>query len=100
MFEYERTAFGDTERHWRWSNYFSFTVFPADNFSIVSTSYFQPVFTNFSDYRISSQNAIYFKMTTRLSFKTAFNYNYDSTPVMGVPKEQYNLSSGIVYNFK
>ena len=99
MYEHEITSLNTEEQHWRWSNYFSFTIVPVNYFSIVSTTYYQPVFSHFSDFRIASQNALIFKIDKHLSFKTAFNYYFDSTPVLGVPKEQYNLNSGILYAF-
>ena len=99
MYEHEITSLNTDEQHWRWSNYFSFTIMPVNYFSIISTTYYQPVFSYFSDYRIASQNALIFKIDKHLSFKTAFNYYFDSTPVEGVPKEQYNLNSGILYAF-
>ena len=99
MYEFEKTSLQTEEQHWRWSNYFSFTIIPVNYFSIVSTTYYQPVFSNFSDYRIASQNTLIFKIDKHLSFKTAFNYYFDSTPVLGVPQEQYNLNSGILYAF-
>ena len=97
MYEYEKTSILDIETYWRWSNYISFSLFPNKNTSIVSTTYYQPVFSDFSNFRISSQNAVYFKITTHLAFKTGFNYNYDSHPVFSVPKIQYNLNTGLVY---
>ncbi len=100
MYEYEQSVINTIEKLWRWSNYFSFSIYPNKAFSFVSTTYYQPAFKSFGDYRMSSQNALFFNVTGHLSFKTAFNYNYDSTPVSGVPKVQYALSSGLVYNFK
>ena len=99
MYEQEKTTLQTLEEHWRWSNYFSISILPNDHFSLVSTTYYQPVFSTFSDYRIASQNALIFKIDKHLSFKTAFNYYFDSTPVQGVPKEQYDLNSGILYAF-
>ncbi len=97
MYEYEKTLIHDIESYWRWSNYISFSLFPNKTTSIISTTYYQPVFSDFSNFRLSSQNAIYFKIGTHLAFKTGFNYNYDSHPVPSVPKTQYNLSTGLVY---
>lgn len=99
MYELEKTSLNTKEQHWRWSNYFSFSIYPNEHFSIISTTYFQPVFDNFSDYRTASQNVLIFKIDKHLSFKTAFNYYFDTTPVTGVPKEQYDLNSGILYAF-
>ncbi len=99
MFEHEETTLDTTQELWRWSNYFSFTIIPNDHVSLVSTTYYQPAFSDFSDYRIASQNTLYFNISKHLSFKTAFNYTYDSSPVINIPKTQYNLISGVIYAF-
>ncbi len=99
MFEYEQTTSNKIIKLWRWSNYVSFTFSPNKLFSLVSTTYYQPVFVHFKDFRISSQNSLMFKMTDHLSFKTSFIYNFDNKPVSGIPKEQYNLTSGALYQF-
>ena len=100
MFEHEETTMQTTQDLWRWSNYFSFSWYPAKTLSLVSTTYYQPAFSDFSDYRIFSQNSLYFLVSMHLSFKTGFNFNFDSTPVAGVPDTQYSLTSGLVYVFK
>ncbi len=99
MFEHEIQSDRAVFDLWRWSNYFSFSIKPNDSFSFVSTTYYQPAFENFGDYRISSQNNLITKITKNFAFNTGFNLNYDTSPVAGVPKLQYNLVSGILYKF-
>ena len=99
MFEHEIQTDRMVYDLWRWSNYFSLSINPKDNFSFVSTTYYQPAFENFGDYRISSQNNFITKITKSFAFNTGFNLNYDNRPIAGVPKLQYHLVSGIVYNF-
>jgi len=100
MFEHEETTTSISQDLWRWSNYFSFSWYPTTTFSVVSTTYYQPAFSDFSDYRVYSQNSLYFLVSKHVSFKTGFNFNYDSIPVPDVPDTQYSLSSGLIYAFK
>ncbi|MCH2034055.1 MAG: DUF481 domain-containing protein [Tenacibaculum sp.] len=101
MYEHENinSTIEDNNRDWRNSTYFSMSLYPKKNISIVSTTYFQPRFDMFSDFRISSQNTIAFEIFKKLMFTTNFTYQYDEFPVIGVPKEQYRLTNGLLYSF-
>jgi len=100
MYEIEKSTLSSIEsKLWRSSTYFSFSLYPTKTFSIISTTYYQPALADFGDYRISSTNSLYFKISKKLAFKSSFVYNYDAAPVLGIPKTQYNLNSGIVYAF-
>ena len=102
MYEHEQSL-GNTvpiQNLFRWSNYFSTSLYPTKNFTFISTTYYQPALQSFSDYRILSQNTMAFLISTRLSFKTAFNIQYDSDPVPGIPNMQYGLTSGLIYFLK
>ena len=84
----------------RWSNYFSTSLYPSPTFTFISTTYYQPAITEFSDYRLLSQNSLIFLVSKRISFKTSFNIQYDSSPVPGIPNLQYGLASGLIYIIK
>lgn len=101
MYEHENinSTIEDNNRDWRNSTYFSMSLYPKKNISIVSTTYFQPRFDMLSDFRISSQNTIAFEIFKKLMFTTNFTYQYDELPVIGVPKEQYRLTNGLLYSF-
>ncbi len=100
MYEYEKDFVSTTAAQLvRSTSYFSFSIYPTSSVSMVSTTYFQPAISHFSDYRLSTQNSLFFHLTKKMSFKTSFNLAYDTMPIVGVPKMQYNLSSGLVYAF-
>src|SRR5690554_1682438 len=83
----------------RGSAYFSFSLYPKDNISIISTTYYQPRLDHFKDYRVSSQTSLLIKMFKNLAFKTTYTFIYDEFPAVGIPTSQYNFSSGIAYTF-
>jgi hypothetical protein len=101
MYEYEREAVKPPVIHKdvRSSNYFSFTYMPSSIFNLVFTTFYQPLFSNFSDYRIFNETILNIKATKHFSIITAFNYLYDAFPVQGVPKVNYTISNGFSYTF-
>jgi putative salt-induced outer membrane protein YdiY len=98
MYEYEISTSQLTQELFRWSNYFSLSLYPTENVRFISTTYYQPAFSGFSDYRILSQNSLYFIISEHMRFKTSFNYSYDNCPEINVPKTQYSLLSGLVFD--
>ncbi|SDS07751.1 Protein of unknown function, DUF481 [Formosa sp. Hel1_31_208] len=103
MYEYERASNAVVERTQkdvRASAYLSFSLYPTETISIISTSYYQPKLEAFSDYRLSSNTSILFTIYKDLAFKTNFNYFYDAFPVSSaIPKTQFELTNGLLYSF-
>jgi len=104
MYEYEEATnvvMGDRiRRDFRGSAYLSFSLYPTENLSIISTSYYQPRIDKLGDYRLSSNSSILFQIMKNLAFKTNFNFFYDAFPVSpAIPKTQYELTNGILYSF-
>lgn len=101
MFEHEEASDNtiDILRDFRGSAYFSCSIYPLDNISVVSTTYYQPLLKQFSDFRISNETSLGIKVFKNLHYKTTFTYQYDASPIIGIPKTQYELSNGIVYTF-
>ena len=103
MYEYEKASevISDREqKDFRGSAYLSFSLYPTENISIISTSYYQPKLDACRDYRFSSNTSVLFEIFKDLAFKTNFNYNYDAFPVSSnIPKTQFELTNGILYMF-
>lgn len=101
MYEYEKlnSSVEEINKDWRSSSYFSWSLFPKKNISIVSTTYYQPRFDLLSDFRISSQTTLALGIFKNLAFTTNFTYQYDELPAIGIPKEQYRLTNGLMYTF-
>lgn len=101
MFEHEEASGEAIEilRDFRGSAYFSCSLYPFENISLISTTYYQPLLKQFSDFRISNETSIGIKVLENLQFKTTFTYNFDASPIIGIPKTQYELTNGIVYTF-
>ena len=82
----------------RSSSYFTFTWIPHKTFEIISTSFFQPLFKKFSDYRILNQLSLKSKITQHFSLSVKWNYLHDRFPAGDAPRTTYNLSTGIDFD--
>lgn len=101
MYEHEEANNPSTKilRDFRGSTYFSFSIYPLENLSIVSTTYYQPLLKQFSDYRVSNETSVAFRILENLAFKTSFIYSFDAVPILNIPKVQYELTNGLIYSF-
>ncbi len=102
MYEYEKASEIEEipeQEAIRGSAYISFSMYPTEYLSIISTSYYQPKLDTFSDFRLSTDTSVLFKIIKTLAFKTTFTYSYDAFPVVTIPKTQYELTNGLLYTF-
>ncbi len=103
MFEYDEEVFGDDfeeyHRDHRLSTYFSFNVQPHPNVRISGTTYFQPVLTDLSDLRISSQTSLNFDISSHWAFSSAFSITFDSDTPEGVVNTIYQWQNGLRWSF-
>lgn len=67
----------------RFSSYLSFSFRPIKSVEIVSTTYYQPLFSQLKDYRISTENAFNFRFHRMISFGMNFRLLYDTRPPVG-----------------
>jgi hypothetical protein len=101
MYEYEELADGVTpiNRDIRGSAYLSFSLYPSERVTIVSTTYYQPLFKQFSDFRISSDSTLAVELLKPLSLTVSYQFFYDPFPAVGIPTSQYNFTTGLTYSF-
>jgi len=101
MYEYEEVLDGITpiQRDIRGSIYFSFSLYPTEHISIISTTYYQPQLSQFKDYRISSQSSLLVGLFKNFALKTSYTFTYDAFPAVGIPNSQYDFTTGVAYTF-
>jgi len=100
MYEVEQnTGEIPQENNHRLSSYVSFTITPNDNVSIVSTTYFQPLLTDFSDRRISTTLDIKSYITKNLYLTTSYSLLDDTRPAEGIVETIYELTGGVGFEF-
>lgn len=101
MYEYEKELSEPAIIHnnIRNSSYLTLTYKPVQHFELVSTTFFQPDMGRFKDFRILNQESANLFITEKLSATINWNYLYDEYPAAGVPKINYNFSTGFKYAF-
>ncbi len=101
MYEYEKgkTTPAIYHRDLRSNNYCSFTYKPSENSEIIGTIFYQPLFKDFSDYRVLNEINVKFQVIKHFSFTTGWFYLFDSKPAAATPKLNYSISNGIEYTF-
>jgi len=98
--ENERTTPKIKHRDVRGSSYISFSWFPKDNIDIISTTYFQPLVKQFSDYRILNQVTLSVEATHHFGMNVSWDYLHDRFPAGAAPKTTYNFRTGFSYKIK
>jgi len=100
MYENEKnTGVEVPQQNHRLSSYISFTLSPKETYSVVSTTYFQPKFDDFSDRRISTSLDIKSFLTKKLYLVVNYNLLDDSEPAAGVVNTIYELTAGLGLEF-
>ncbi|MCX7863403.1 MAG: DUF481 domain-containing protein [Bacteroidales bacterium] len=99
MYEFELYIDKTYKDNVRNTFYVSINLKPNDTFLFSHTTYYQPQIDNFLSYRITNETAIDAVIIKNLSFRTKFNYFYDSKPAPAVQKIFYSLHNGIAYKF-
>ncbi len=102
MYEYEKAsdiAENRINKDIRASIYVSFSLYPTETLTIISTSYYQPKLSSIKDFRLATETTVLFRIFETLAFKTTFTYNFDAFPVASIPQTQYELTNGLVFTF-
>ena len=101
MYEREKEKTNPVIEHndLRNSNYLSFTWLPQPNIELISTTYFQPLVKQLSDYRFLNQAIFKVKASPHFGLSVKWNYLHDRRPAGVAPKTTYNFSTGIDYDF-
>lgn len=84
---------------WRMSDYISWTWNWTDALTLVQTTYFQPLFFDFADYRVMSQTDAVFRVAKRFSVSFSFQYAADTRPSEGAVQSTRAVRHVLSYNF-
>ncbi len=101
MREFERESDPEHTTHddYRISSYLTFNITPAENLEIVSTTYYQPKTSDFTDYRLLNQNSLNVKAGKHFVFSINFQFMYDAAPAHGIQNRTSKVSTGLGYKF-
>ncbi|MCB0749900.1 MAG: DUF481 domain-containing protein, partial [Ignavibacteriae bacterium] len=105
MFEHENynlpenaTHLSDVNVH-RWSNYLSLYVKLNSTATLGGVIYYQPMFDDFSDHRILSENSLTVGITELISISVNFRIRHDSDPPDGIKKTDTKTNFGLAIKF-
>jgi putative salt-induced outer membrane protein YdiY len=85
-------------------NYFRMTDFLScryryKNVRIIDVLYYQPLFSDFTDFRLYNDLTFQFAIVKHLSFETDVIYRYDSRPPGDLKRWDFGLKNSIAFNF-
>jgi len=92
------TASTSTLSH-RWSNYLTMSLSLGDRLSAGTTTYFQPRFDRFSDYRLLNETYLEAGITDVISTKVSTWMRYDSAPPDDVKPSDFLITNAFVAKF-
>lgn len=99
MYEYQAQNNDSLERYTnRLSAYLSFNI-SFGKFEFTSTTFYQPNFADFNDYRIANNSMLELILTKHLNLKSELVLLYDTRQPLRVPDLVYTIRSGISYKF-
>ena len=100
MYEAEKSDIvGKRSYDHRHSTYLSATILALeDKISLINTIYYQPRYSDFSDYRISEQFKAEIPISESLNVFCLFNYYFDSLTPLNKKDFSSNISIGIGYS--
>ena len=97
--EHEQTKPVILHKDIRNSSYATASWRPDERTEITSTLFYQPLFRDFSDFRLLHELNLKFQFSKKFSFFTTWAFLYDSKPAFEVPNNIYTLRNGIEYQF-
>jgi len=79
----------------RGSSYFTVTVASKDLWTFASTTYYQPLMSDFKDYRIAGQHTFSLLIAKHWAMRAEITHTWDSRPPSGVVRSTVLTSMGI-----
>lgn len=83
----------------RKSSYLAISIFPAENISLLSTTYYQPRLNQWSDYRLNNITELRARINKHFTMSIAYRLTFDAVPAEGAPRFTHNFENkiGIVF---
>jgi len=98
MYEYELLSDdANTETNlFRLDSYTNLRIALNDFVSLNHITYFQPSFSNFNDYRVSSESGLRFKINKYLAYSVTYAFDYDNQPPTDIQNTFWYLKNSLV----
>jgi hypothetical protein len=82
----------------RMSSYLTFNI-DFNKFDFTSTTFYQPLLSDFNNYRIATDSNIELSLNNHLNYRVGFNLLFDTNQPPGVPNMVYSLKNGLSFKF-
>ena len=99
MKEYEIIQEEKNNNDIRSTNYLTLVIDKEKKYKLLSTTYYQPLFVEYKDYRINSELAIIFYLSKYISFKNSVNYLYDSNPPKDIEANNASVNLNLILEY-
>ena len=99
MYEFQSQAFETIIQYNHRINSYLTLNFDFNKFDYTSTTFYQPLINNFSNYRIATDNNIDISINHRFNFRVGLNLLYDVNQPPGIPPLVYIFRNGISFRF-
>ena len=105
MFEHENYDVSENSFHpsevkiSRWSNYISFYFQLNQSVTLGGVIYYQPMFSNFSDYRLLNESSLIVGLSKLFSLTVNFKIRHDYLPPDGIEQTDTETNLGIAVKF-
>jgi hypothetical protein len=101
IYEYERFSdeLATETRKFKGNFYVSARLDINERVFLSHTTYYQPDFAIFREFRLASDTSLEMKISENFSFEVIFDLLYDSYPPEDIPNTFYTLRNGLRYSF-
>tara|TARA_R110002126_G_scaffold35949_2_gene109895 strand:- start:5066 stop:5830 length:765 start_codon:yes stop_codon:yes gene_type:complete len=101
MYEFEELldAASTTHQDFRISQYLNAVLNISEIADFYSTTYFQPIFDQWEDYRLHNESRLEVTLTEKINLNVTNTYSWDANPPSGAPKKRISLKVGFGLDF-
>ncbi len=97
---YERkVGISNTKSLFKFSSMFSLAAHLSPTTKVSHSTYYEPDFSNLSDYRLWSNTTVKIKITSQFIFNTTFRIDYNSRVPSNVKALMYSFTNSLSYSF-
>lgn len=101
MYEFEELLddASTTLQDLRISQYLNMVIGISETVDFYSTTYFQPVYNLWEDFRLHNESRLEVTLTQKTNLNITNTYSWDANPPIGAPKRRINLNVGLGIDF-
>lgn len=99
MYQYKKLLDNSVSEAIRSSNYLTFRYKFSKDILFISTTYYQPKYNDFTNYKVSNSNSLFFLVNKYLEFSLFYNSSYNSGPPPGINNYLYNTGIKLIIKY-